>query len=148
MLLQIVWNTCWDQRTYNLQRPSERLQSYSCTRTPSDTRERERQYRGEGEMLRQDHKNRAMCCRDNKVPLLSTYNSTKSNVIKSDPPQSRRATNKTSCRNASDHAWSRTGMHACVFVGSCLGALCFTCSVHYILLFAPGVHAFECKDSF
>lgn len=78
--------------------------------TPPPIRERKRERENgdrerdkeRGRMLRQDHKNRAMCYRDNKVPPLSTYNSTKSNVIK--PPQSIKATNEHSCRNANDCA--------------------------------------------
>lgn len=108
------------------------MQSYSCTHTPSKTRERERvRESGErdrdkerGRMLRQDHKNRAMCYRDNKVPPLSTYNSTKSNVIK--PPQSIKATNEHSCKKTPMTARVRSRImgyrHVCVqkCVGSCL----------------------------
>lgn len=67
--------------------------------TPPPIQEREGEQERDKErerMLRHNHKNRAMCYRDNKVPPLSTYNSTKSNEIK--PPQSRAAeTPMTTC---------------------------------------------------
>lgn len=82
--------------------------------TPPPIQERERvRDKERGRVLRQDHKNRAMCYRDNKVPPLSTYNNTKSNVIK--PPLSSKATNE---QNASVR--SRMGYRHVCCVGSCI----------------------------